>query len=89
MSPRFQLHFGSRVLYDPGSGQWLPLEDELAVPEDLPVLQRMKACLAQVTPWPPSVATVHAVAAQCGVLPIKQRVRLPSSLPLSSSNSAS
>ena len=89
MNTRFQLHFGSQVQYDPASGQWLPLEDELAVPEDLPVLQRMKACLAQVTPWPPSVDTVHAVAAQCGVTPLKPRVRLPSGLPGPPSRSAS
>lgn len=72
----FQLHFGSRVKYDPATGQWWPPEDELAVPIDLPVLQRMKTCLAQVTTWPPSVDVVQAVAAQCGVMPVKQRIRL-------------
>ncbi|KQR26986.1 hypothetical protein ASF71_18005 [Deinococcus sp. Leaf326] len=75
----FQLHFGSRVRYDAGSGQWSPLEDELGVPEDLPVLQRMKVCLDQVTPWPPSVEVVQMVAAQCGVTAVKRRIRLPHS----------
>ena len=74
----FQLHFGSRVEYDPATGQWLPLENDLEMPQDLPVLQRMKACLSQVLPWPPRVDVVHAVAAQCGVLPIKRRARIRS-----------
>lgn len=74
----FELHFGSRVKYDPANGQWWPLEDELAMLEDLPVLQRMKACLSPVLPWPPSTDVVHAVAAQCGVLPVKRRVRIRS-----------
>lgn len=85
----FELHFGSRVKYDPASGQWLPLEDELTMPEDLLVLQRMKACLSPVLPWPPSVEVVHAVAAQCGVLPIKRRIRLRSSIPSQPSQSIS
>lgn len=72
----FQLHFGSRVKYDPATGQWWPPEDELAAPIDLPVLQRMKTTLIQVTPWPPSSEVVQAVAAQCGALPVKQRIRL-------------
>ncbi|KQR00153.1 hypothetical protein ASF71_21755 [Deinococcus sp. Leaf326] len=75
----FQLHFGSRVQYDPATGHWSPLEDELAVPVDLPVLQRMKACLAQVTPWPPCLDVVQAVAEQCGVSPVKQRRRVSTS----------
>lgn len=74
----FQLHFGSRVKYDPTTGQWWPPENELAVPTDLPVLQRMKTCLTQITAWPPSVDVVQAVAAQCGVMPVKQRIRLQS-----------
>ncbi|AFD27419.1 hypothetical protein DGo_PB0150 (plasmid) [Deinococcus gobiensis I-0] len=85
----FQLHFGSRVEYDPTSGQWWPLEDALAIPEDLPVLQRMKVCLSQVQPWPPSVDVVHAVAAQCGVPPVKRRIRLRSTLPSQPSPSIS
>lgn len=72
----FQLHFGSRVNYDVTTGQWWPLEDALAVPTDLLVLQRMKTCLAQVTPWPPSLDVVQAVAAQCGVMPVKLRRRV-------------
>lgn len=76
LSVHFQLHFGSRVQYDPATGHWSPLEDELAVPMDLPVLQRMKTCLAQVTPWPPSLDVAQAVAAQCGVMPVKQRIRI-------------
>ena len=72
----FELHFGSRVQYDPMTGHWWPLEDELAVPMDLPVLQRMKTCLAQVTPWPPGLDVAQAVAAQCGVRPVKLRRRV-------------
>lgn len=76
MKVHFTLHLGSPVTYDAITGQWSPLEKELAVPDALPVLWRIKALLSRGHTWPPDPDLTRTVAAQCGVLETRVRRRV-------------